>query len=309
MNIKKKFEIILIKLFKPSVKIVLICALISIMLLIYIFVYSHEYTLTAYIGYFFSAYSLTILCINFKTVIISIKKFICYNRLTIRIKKFMYKYKYSKMYLDDKEFRAKVSLYVGLGINIFYAIFKCGTGIFYHSMWFGVNGFYYFILGSIRFMLMKNIHITDNREHSKERRIKEYKTYLDCGIMMLLLTIAISGIAIQIICQNEGYSYVGFIIYISAGYTFYSFISSIANVVSFAKMNNPILLATKNLNLAIAIMSVFTLQTSMLSTFKGGETLSRIMNSITGGVVFTFVIGMAIFMIVIATKNIKKLHE
>lgn len=50
------------------------------------------------------------------------------------------------MYLNDKEFRAKISLYTGLGINCFYALFKCGTGIMFRSAWLWAIEIYYVML-------------------------------------------------------------------------------------------------------------------------------------------------------------------
>lgn len=165
------------------------------------------------------------------------------------------------------------------------------------------------MLSAIRFMLLRNVRITDKSKHSVKRKIQEWKSYRFCGIMMFLLSLAMSGMVIQMIWQNRSYEYKGYIIYISALYTFYCFISSISNVVSFAKRDNAILSAAKNLNLAGAIMSMFALQTAMFSAFGGGEKLQRQMNTITGSAVCIIVTGMAVFMIVRSNKNLKFLER
>ncbi len=179
----------------------------------------------------------------------------------------------------------------------------------FRSAWLWAIGIYYVILSAIRFMLLRNVRITDKSKHSVKRKIQEWKNYRLCGIMMFLLSIAMSGMVFQMIWQNRSYEYKGYIIYISALYTFYCFISSISNVISFAKRNNSILSAAKNLNLAGAVMSMFALQTAMFSAFGGGETFQRQMNTITGSAVCIIVTGMAVFMIVRSNRNLKSLER
>ena len=70
---------------------------------------------------------------------------------------------------------------------------------------------------------------------------------------------------------------------------------------------NAILSAAKNLNLTGAVMSMFSLQTSMLYAFsEDQDSLHRIMNAVTGGFVLVIVLGIAGYMIVHGTKIIKK---
>ncbi len=213
------------------------------------------------------------------------------------------------MYLNDREFRARVSLYSGLFINMFYAVFKCATGAIFSSAWLWAIGIYYVMLSAIRFMLLRNVHITDKKEHTLERKIHEYRSARLCGIMMLALNMAMSGMTVQMIWQNRGYEYKGYIIYISAMYAFYCFINAVVNVVKFARINNAILSSAKILSLAGALMSMFALQTAMFSAFGGGEKLQRQMNTITGSAVCIIVTGMAVFMIVKSNKNLKSLER
>jgi hypothetical protein len=258
----------IVRLLTPPLKLVLIFSTITIVLLVYIFGYSSQNSPIAYGVYVFSAYAFTVLCVNFKKLLHTTRELILYNRFTLKVKKILQRYKYTSMYLTSKEFRAKVSLYIGLGINMFYAVFKCGTGVLYHSAWFWANGVYYFMLGLTRFLMMRNIHLTDKQKASRSRKLRQYLSYRNCGIMILLLNVTMAGMAIQMVLHNRTYSYASGIVYISAGYTFYCFISAIANVVTFSKLNHPILLATKNLNLVGAVMSIFTLQTTMYILLK-----------------------------------------
>lgn len=163
------------------------------------------------------------------------------------------------------------------------------------------------MLSAIRFTLLRNVRITDKKEHADERKIHEYKSARLCGIMMLALNAAMGGMTVQMIWQNRSYEYKGYIIYISALYAFYSLITAVVNVVKFAKINNAILSAAKILALAGALMSMFALQTAMFSAFGGGKEFQRLMNTITGGAVCIIVMGMAAFLIAWSNKCLKKL--
>lgn len=156
---------------------------------------------------------------------------------------------------------------------------------------------------------MRNVRITDKKEHAVEKKIHEYKSARLCGIMMFALNTAMTGMTIQMIWQNHGYEYKGYIIYISALYAFYCLINAVVNVVKFAKINNAILSSSKILALAGALMSMFALQTAMFSAFGGGEELQRIFNTITGGAVLAITAGMAVFMIIRANICLKKLKN
>lgn len=47
---------------------------------------------------------------------------------------------------------------------------------------------------------------------------------------MLLLSLAMAGMIVQMVLQNEGYSYPGTVIYASAAYTFYSLVLAAVNL-------------------------------------------------------------------------------
>lgn len=308
----KKFKDIIFSILFPPVLIIVLSTLIGFPAVIISLVFLSKTNPISYVSYVLSAYALTILCTNFTRAKRHFSELIHGDELKaiVSFRRFMNHYKYTSMYLNEREFRARISLYSGLAINMFYAVFKCATGAMFHSAWLWANGIYYVILGAIRFALLKNIHITDKKEHPPERKIHEYKSARLCGIMMFLLNIAMTGMTVQMIWQNRGYKYNGYVIYISAMYAFYCFINAVVSVIKFAKVNNPILSSAKILSLASALMSMFTLQTAMFSAFDtSGAAYQRMMNTITGGFVCTIVMAMAFFMIVWSNKNLKSLER
>ncbi|MCM1060317.1 MAG: hypothetical protein NC452_08480 [Eubacterium sp.] len=304
----KKF---IFKIFFPPVWVIVLCSVIGFPMMIISLEFLSNSNPISYVSYVLSAYALTVLCANFPRAKRRCNELIHGDEIKIIVafRKFMRRYKYTSLYLDDIEFRARISLYGGLGINLFYAIFKCATGVIFRSAWLWAIGIYYVMLSAIRFTLLKNVRITDKKEHGTERKIHEYKSARMCGIMMFALNIAMGGMTVQMIWQNRYYEYKGYIIYISALYAFYSLIMAIVNLVKFSKRNNAILSAAKILALAGALMSMFALQTAMFSAFGGGEELQRLMNTITGGAVLLITAGMAVFMIIRANICLKKIKS
>ncbi|MCM1530279.1 MAG: hypothetical protein NC093_09835 [Alistipes sp.] len=307
----KKFKEILLKILFPPVWVIVLSTVIGFPAMIISLVFLNKNNPISYISYILSAYALTVLCANFPRAVKRCKEVIHGDKLKIIVnfRNFMNRYKYTSMYLNDREFRAKISLYMGLGINLFYAVFKCSTGVIFRSAWLWAIGIYYVILSAIRFTLLKNVRLTDKKEHSVKRKIHEYKSSRMCGIMMFVLNIAMTGMTVQMIWKNRGYEYKGYIIYISALYAFYSLISAVVNVVKSTKTTNPIFSSAKIIILAGALMSMFTLQTAMFSAFGGGIEYQRMMNTITGTVVSIIVLGMAVFLIIWSNKNLKSLKR
>ena len=305
-----RFKEIIKAILFPKPWIIVVTSLIGFPAVTFSLIFLSSTNPVSYISYVLSAYALTLLCTNFPRAQRRCKELIHSDKIKaiVSLRNFMHRSKYTSMYMDNIEFRARVSLYSGLAINMFYAVFKCTTGVIFHSAWLWAIGIYYVMLSAIRFTLLRNVRITDRKEHSTEKKIHEHQSVKLCGIMMLLLSVTMSGMTIQMIWQNRSYEYKGYIIYISAMYTFYSFITAIVNVVKFSKRSNPILSAAKFLSLAGAFMSMFALQTAMFSSFGGGEELHRQMNTITGTAVCILTIGMAIIMIIKSNIGLKNLR-
>lgn len=95
-----------------------------------------------------------------------------------------------------------------------------------------------------------------------------------------------------------------------AAYTFTALTAAIINVVKYRKYNSPVYSASKTISLAAALVSMLTLESTMLTTF-GNETMSRTeqkwMIGTTGGVISVLIVSTAIYMIVAGTRKLKQL--
>lgn len=128
--------------------------------------------------------------------------------------------------------------------------------------------------------------------------------------MLFILNISMCGMIVLMTQASYGFSYPGYLIYLSALYTMYIMILSVVNLVKFRKIDSLILSASKVLNFVAAMMSVLGLQTAMIARFSSnGEAYRKMMNAITGGTVFCIVMITVVVMMVQSSKMNKKVES
>ena len=193
-------------------------------------------------------------------------------------------------YFKDLAFRGSISIYQGIAVNLFYVAFRIMAAIRYASVWFLSMAVYYLVLGGLRAYL-----IVYYRRRTPEL---ERRCYHTTAWFLFLLNIPMGGMIVLMVRTDSGFSYPGYVIYLSALYTFYTMITSAINLIRFRRLGSPILSAAKVLHFVAAMMSILGLQTAMISRFsENGENYRRMMNAITGGFVCGIVILIAIYML------------
>ncbi len=239
----------------------------------------------AYLSYAVSSYAL---------IVVSTGVFRTANSLWRRVNR----HPLGKRLTEDARFRTELSLTAGFAVNLLYIVIKMVFGIYYRSLWFVSLAIYYALLAAMRLSLLYPRRQAD--------RAAELRRYRLCGITLLLMNIVLTGIVMFMVHQNRGYEYPGMLIYVVAAYTFYSVILAAVNMVKFRKYRSPILSAAKAVNLAAAIVSMLSLETGMMAQFGGNDPqLRKMMTEAAGGSVCMIVLGMAVYMIVKSTKQLK----
>ena len=97
-----------------------------------------------------------------------------------------------------------------------------------------------------------------------------------------------------------------------AAYTFTTLTTAIINVVKYRKYNSPVFSASKAIALAAALVSMLTLESTMLTTFSDGTmtaTSQKWMLGATGAVISAVIVAIAIYMIVVSTQKLKTLKS
>ena len=253
----------------------------------------------AYAAYGLSAYAMLITATGITKIIRAVRGGIGNNALVKKVRA----HPVGGRLLDDAAFRAEMSIYPSLGINLFYAAFKLITGILYGSVWLITLAVYYVLLAVMRFLVL-----TSARKRSKgATRADEFRHYRLCGVLLAVINLALSGMVLFLVRQEGSYDYPGVLIYVMAMYAFYAVITAVINIIKFRKHGSPTLSAAKAISLTAALVSMLALETAMLSQFggEGDELLRKVMLSASGGAVCAFVFGMAVYMVVHATKQIK----
>lgn len=197
---------------------------------------------------------------------------------------------FGSRYVNDLAFRGSVSICRGMSVNFLYVLFRIVVGIRYASVWFISMAAYYLVLGVLRLSLILSCR------HRTE--IDGLRCYRRTARLLFLLNIPIGGMIILMILTDSGYSYPGYVIYISAMYTFYTIIGSVINLVRFRRLGSPILSAAKVLNFVAALMSVLGLQTAMITQFGAeNDSFRKLMNAVTGGAIWFPVFFIAAYML------------
>ena len=235
----------------------------------------------AYLIYGMSAYCLTIWVIPLPQLFKQTKAFILRKLSATRL---------GRRFVSDLAFRGSASLFSGMVVNFFYVVFRTFVGIRYASMWFIAIAIYYLTLGLMRLSLIMS--------YRKRSAISERCCYRRTAWLLFALNIPMGAMILMMVLTDSGYSYPGYVIYLSALYTFYTVILSVRNLVRFRKLGSPILSAAKVLNFVAGLMSLLCLQTALITQFSGGDGNFRVkMNAATGGSVWFAVIVTAVYML------------
>lgn len=292
-----KWKKILWKVLFPHTLIIFVLFNVSVVLLLYAFLGKDCPEVIAYISYFVSAYGLTVVCARVPGIV---KK----------VKKGLYRNKYTNLLLTDKELRIRISLYGGLGINICFALFKVVMGVLYQSAWLFAMAGYNTILSGMRFILVYRDQNERKEESDYEKRLRGLHSYKICGWLMLLLNSAISAIVIMVVFHEKKIVYPGYMIYVIALYTFYCLTMAIISMVKYWQRHNPVFSAVKRIGMAKALVSTFTMQAAMLTQFGEGNSLeSKMANGATGIGVCLIITTMAVFMLTGVKKDYMYLQK
>lgn len=279
----------------PDGKFFLFLVPLSAVLLIYTFTGSEVYDGVRYASYLISAYTLTAACCKLPEIL-------CFW------KEVGQKNKYIAKYWKDTGWRMTISLYTSFTINIAYTILQFGLGMIHSTIWYYSMAAYYFMLSVMRFYLLR--YLRGSRGPGKDRE-KELHRYRFCGVVLLGMNLALAVIVHYITWQNRTFVHHMITTIAMAAYTFTSFTMAVVNLIRYRKYQSPVLSAAKIIGFTSAMVSMLTLETTMLTVFGGGEkgSFDRMMTGTTGAVITLTVLILAVYMIVKSTKELKYIKK
>lgn len=146
-------------------------------------------------------------------------------------------------------------------VNALYAVGNCVLGFITHSGWFITVGAYYAVLAINRFsvLLIAKKSKADIKSFAKQTT----------GFLLLVLSFCLIGINVLSAVKDRGTKFHEIIMIAIATYTFTKITLAIIGLVKAKKAVSPIALTLRNISFADAVVSVYTLQRSMLVSFPG----------------------------------------
>lgn len=207
-------------------------------------------------------------------------------------------------FLEDYRFRTILTTMPSFMINVAYTIYNGVIGIMNQSSWFITMAVYYSLLGIMRYCAVHTERKISRLEDHELIRKKELAVIKIDGILLLLLNLALSGVVLLTIAEGTAKAYSDIMAISIAAYTFYKIIMAVINMVKVRKMESPILITIRNIEVADALVSMLTLQMTMLVSFQGTDSLDmNRMNGITGLAVCLLISALGISMIYYAFKR------
>jgi hypothetical protein len=276
----------------PHIAIIIILVPLATAMLVCSMVFLGTEAIISYVSYVLAAYTLTVVCFRIPRMIAFFKSFKRDN-------------KYARRLSEDTHLRVNLSLYGSFLWNFAYAIFQLCLGFYHHSFWFCSLAGYYVSLAVMRFFLAR--HVRSHRPG--EEREKELKKYRACGVVFLLMNLALALMIFFMVYWNRTFHHHEITTIAMAAYTFTAFSFAIVGLVRYRKYDSPVYSASKAISLAAACVSMLTLESTMLTTFSEGEINVRLMLGLTGAAISAFIVMMAVYMIVRATKQLKEMRE
>ena len=141
---------------------------------------------------------------------------------------------------------------------------------------------------------------------------RELNRYRACGWTFLAMNLALSLIVFFMVYWNRTFKHHMITAIAMAAYTFTAFAVAIVNAVKYRKYNSPAFSASKMISLAAALVSILTLESTMLTTF-GDETMTALerkwLLGATGGAISALILTLAVYMITTGTKKLRKLKS
>ena len=210
----------------------------------------------------------------------------------------------------DPEVQMRRALSRSLMINVGYAGFNLLSGALYRSIWLMSNGLYYLILSAIRLALVRYERKRDLADDPAQKRLVGWNGFQLCGFLMLLLNLIMSGLVAQTILTGRSSSYHEIVVIAISAYTFYRLTTAIIRVVQSRRNRDPLHGAARNINLTAAMMSLYSLQNTMLTVFGEGDTQYRqMMNTLSGVTVCLLAVLGAAGMVLHGAKRKKEVAQ
>ena len=180
-----------------------------------------------------------------------------------------------------------------------FAVVRLASGVVLRSLWLQTMGVYHLVLAALRFVIVRP-YIRE------ERHIRDWRSYRNCGRVLLVLDLALITVLTLVVRQGESFRYPGPLIYLMAAYAFCTLISATVKLATGRQYGDPRTSAGRVVSLTQAMASMLTLEIALIDRFGDGDPAFRSwMICLSGGAVCLVNLAMAVYMIRRANGEIK----
>lgn len=189
------------------------------------------------------------------------------------------------------------SALISLIFNIAYSAYYAALGAITSSWWLLVLGFYYYVLSTVRFIVI--------RTKKNEPLLAKFT-----GVMLIIMSLSLVGVVVLSLVRDRGHKFHIIVMINIAAYSFAKIALAIVKLIKSRHSNSRKTIALRNISLASAFVSIFSLQRSMLVSFEGmSEAEILLMNALTGTGVCIIVFLLGLNLVVKRTLIFKELNR
>jgi len=199
--------------------------------------------------------------------------------------------------------------YISLLINLLYAIGNCVVGLLTHSWWFITAGAYYAVISAARFCVVYTEQKANNTSDTG------YFTRRISGVLLIILSFCLIGINTLSIIQERGTHFHEIVMIAIAVYAFSKITLAIIGMSKARQCASQFTKTLRNISFADSVVSIYSLQRSMLVSFPGMQPSEiQLFNILTGTAVWIVVLFLGINLlggkyIVMAKSRIVKANQ
>ncbi len=209
--------------------------------------------------------------------------------------------------VDNYSYRTMIGAISMFVFNILFVAYNVALATIYKIGWNGALGGYYLLLSLCG---AHNLLGYKKSKRVEDPELVKFKAYRNDGVILLLATITISVVMAFVIGTGASFSSLGQIYVIAnALYAFVKIGFAISNMFVAYKQKDYLIKGVRYINFAVALVSIYALQTSMLQQFDSNKEFSNIINGVFGLVVCVAILSLAFYMIITGQKEIIKFKE
>lgn len=210
-------------------------------------------------------------------------------------------------FVESEGLRAGASGAFAVVYDVAYAAFVLVNGFRYDSGWAVAVALYYLAVAGIGFAVAFGLQRARKLGEARRRR-RELELMRQCGVLLVVMALALSGVMVQMIRDRQAWVYSDIVVIAIATFTFVGLALSLRSAVQIRKAGSASLVATRATSLSRTLVQLFFLETTMIAVFGDDEAFRFQMEAATGAVVQLLVLAAALALIVSATRRLRDLR-